>query len=90
MKELKQKIDEYNNYSKEIRENLSQFMKSKIKHLTRLLRSGGDYRDDGISWIIKHLWLMGVRVKVCDLPDMVNIRIKNFIIEKARIELIIL
>jgi hypothetical protein len=33
---------------------------------------------------------MGVRVKVTDLPDMVNIRIKNFIIEKTRIELIIL
>jgi len=65
-------------------------MKAKIRHLFRLLKSGGDYRDEGISWIIKHLWLMGVRVKTVDIPDIVNIRSKNFIIEKARVELIIL
>jgi len=33
---------------------------------------------------------MGVRVKTVDIPDIVNIRSKNFIIEKARVELIIL
>jgi len=88
-KEFKVKIDEYNCNSKKMRDNISSYSRQKITHLVKVLNKGADYREEGMSWIIKQLWLMGVRVRVNDISSNLNKRNALFLFEKAKIEVVL-
>ena len=43
---------------------ISTIIQNQIKHYHELLHIGLDYRQDGLSWIIKSIWLLGESVNL--------------------------
>ena len=70
----------------DIKDHLVQVEKSNRLLLFLILKLGKDFREYGLSWIIKQLWNMGENIKYEHLPSFLDYNSKEFILEKSRLE----
>ena len=62
---------------------------SQIQHYYRVLQIGLDTRQDGLSWILKALWILGEDVKVSKFPKYLDSRAISFIFDYAKINTVL-
>jgi len=54
-----------------------------IEYYTKLLKKGLDIRGKGLIWIIETLWDLDYKIDKMQLPEMLDERSKDFILEIA-------
>ena len=84
------KIIALKNEIKNIKINVRESKEAAIKYYLNILKDGNDNRNVGLSWIVKRLFRLDYIPKLEDFPEYMNKKIFEFIIEKAKIENIIL
>lgn len=84
---FRQKIDYNSELVKQVehevqgsKKSLKTEYKGKIAFLQKLLKTGLDCRNQGLTWIIKGLWTLGEKVYENHLPDFLDSKGKVFVI----------
>mmetsp|Transcript_34922 Transcript_34922/g.26067 ORF Transcript_34922/g.26067 Transcript_34922/m.26067 type:complete len:89 (-) Transcript_34922:127-393(-) len=54
------------------------------EYYTQILKQGDDIRGKGIIWVIEAMWDIGLKVYRTMLPENIDEKSKDFIIELAR------
>ena len=90
-------IEEKNKFMFELNENnlkiknLNSLKNEKInilyKHYLNLLKEGKDTRAEGLSWIIKEIYLLGKNVLLSFLPEFLDESGINFLFKQAKINI---
>ena len=90
-------IEEKNKFILELKENnlkiknLNSLKNDKInilyKHYLNLLKEGKDTRAEGLSWIIKEIYLLGKNVLLSFLPEFLDEAGINFLFKQAKINI---
>jgi len=62
-------------------------LECQVQHYLALLVEGKDLRDEGISWVVKSLWLLGQEVPASLLPQSLDRDAIKFVYKKAKKEL---
>ena len=84
------KIIGLKNEIKNIKIKVRESKEAGIKYYLNILKEGNDNRNVGLSWIVKRLFRLDYIPKLEDFPEYINKKIFEFIVEKAKIENIIL
>jgi len=52
-----------------------------VNHYHRLLQLGLDVRQEGLSWIIKSIWLLGESVNLTKFPKWLDLEACEFLLD---------
>ena len=95
--ELKPKFDSKEKINNEIKEidnqieklkNSKKILKDKLYiHYLKLLKEGKDTRNEGLSWIIKEIYLLGKKVLMSYIPNFLDQGGIDFIFDLAKVSL---
>jgi hypothetical protein len=66
-----------------LRREIGLLRETLVKHYKKSLKDGNDPRNDGIQWIIRALWDLGLKVSSSDLPDFCDYEISQVILKLA-------
>lgn len=72
-----------------IRKNIIISWRKKVDHLIDILKYARDPRETGICWAIVALWMLGVAVNLKDINTQLDIHSRVFLINKAKLELVV-
>ncbi|CDW88243.1 UNKNOWN [Stylonychia lemnae] len=62
-------------------------IQTQMKHYHELLHTGLDYRQEGLSWIIKSIWLLGESVNLQKMPKWLDNKGIEFLLDYSRLQL---
>lgn len=73
-------ITESEKNKKAVKNNIKKIHHIRTKFFIKLLKSGKDVRNTGLSWLLKKLWQLGEKIAEEHLPDYLDQRSKEFLI----------
>lgn len=73
-------ITESERNKKAVKNNIKKIHHMRTKFFIKILKSGKDVRNTGLSWLIKKLWQLGEKISEEHLPDYLDQRAKEFLI----------
>ena len=70
-----------------VKKDIESIKHEQIGHYRKLLKEGIDSRKDGLIWIIKVLWLLGVDARVEDFPSYMDSESIKYLLEYAKMDI---
>ena len=85
--EIMKEIKEINEKIEKIREKKNLKSDELYSHYLSILKEGTDTRSEGLSWIIKEIYILGKEIMISFLPDFLDELCIVFIFKQAKINL---
>ena len=85
--EIMKEIKEINEKIEKIREKKNLKSDELYSHYLSILKEGTDTRSEGLSWIIKEIYILGKEIMISYLPDFLDELCIVFIFKQAKINL---